>query len=150
MPSKVIYCYLDFITASFFLYYVLYSILIYYHETLFIPFIFLLRISFSEDYILQFQAKVKNLKELNISETKKFRNYDLEGTFTDNYGSIGIFNAITISDVENGKLIRLDSMSENIDSNNEKNFLRGIREKNDVDASIAYNTIIGTTKNLVP
>ena len=61
---------------------------------LFIPFLFLLNSCFAEDYIIEFQAKVKNLIEYNISKTKKFRNYDLEGTFTDSYGNIGIFSAV--------------------------------------------------------
>ncbi len=115
---------------------------------LFIPFLLFLKVSYSENYIIEFQAKVKNLIEYNISKTKKFRNYDLEGTFTDNYGNYGKFNAIIISDVENGKLIRLDSTGENIYANNEKIYFRGIREKSDIDAGIAYNLIIGATKKL--
>ena len=111
-----------------------------------IPIFFLISTCFAKDYIIEFQAKVKNSIDYNISKTKKFKNYDLEGTFTDNYGNIGMFNAVIISDVEKGKLIRLDATSENIYSNNEKVFFRGIREKSDVDAGIAYNTIIGTTK----
>jgi hypothetical protein len=86
---------------------------------LFIHFLFFLSSCFTKDYIIEFQAKVKNLKEFNISKTKKFRNYDLEGTFTDNYGNIGMFDAVIISDVEKGKLIRLDATSENVYSNNE-------------------------------
>ena len=117
---------------------------------LFIPFLFLLSICFAEDYIIEFQAKVKNLKEYNISKTKKFRNYDLEGTFTDNYGNLGILSAVIIADVEKGKLIRLDATSENIYSNNEKIYFRGIREKSDVDACIAYNIIIGTSEKFKP
>jgi hypothetical protein len=107
---------------------------------------FLLNFCFAEDYIIEFQAKVKNLKEFDFSNKKKFRNYDLEGTFTDNYGNIGIFNAVVISDVEAGKLIKLDSTGENIYSNNEKIYFRGVREKSDIDAGIAYNIVIGTTK----
>ena len=113
---------------------------------LFIYFFFLLSICLAEDYIIEFQAKVKNLKEFNFSKIKKFRNYDLEGTFTDNYGNIGIFNAVVISDVEDGKLIKLDSTGENIYSNNEKIYFRGVREKSDVDAGIAYNIVIGATE----
>jgi hypothetical protein len=109
---------------------------------------FLLNFCFAEDYIIEFQAKVKNLKEFDFSNKKKFRNYDLEGTFTDNYGNIGIFNAVVISDVEAGKLIKLDSTGENIYANNEKIYFRGIREKSDIDAGIAYNLIIGATKKL--
>ena len=105
---------------------------------------------FSEDYILEFQAKVKNSIEYNITKTKKFKNYDLEGTFTDSYGNIGTFGAVIIADVDKGRLIRLDSTSENIYSNNERFYLRGIREKSDVDAGIAYNIIIGTTEKFKP
>ncbi len=105
---------------------------------------------FSEDYILEFQAKVKNSIEYNITKTKKFKNYDLEGTFTDSYGNIGTFGAVIIADVEKGRLVRLDSTAENIYSNNERFYLRGIREKSDVDAGIAYNIIIGTTEKLKP
>ena len=111
---------------------------------------FLLNFCFSEDYIIEFQAKVKNLKEFNFSNKEKFRNYDLEGTFTDNYGNIGLFNAVVSSDVKEGKLIKLDTTAENVYSNNEKIYFRGVREKSDVDAGIAYAIIIGTTKRLEP
>ena len=104
----------------------------------------------SEDYIIEFQAKVKNSIEYNISKTKKFKNYDLEGTFTDSYGNIGTFEAVIIADVEKGKLVRLDSTAENIYSNNERFYFRGVREKSDVDAGIAYNIIIGTTEKFKP
>ena len=111
---------------------------------------FLLKFCFSEDYILEFQAKVKNLKEFNFSNKEKFRNYDLEGTFTDSYGNIGLFNAVVSSDVKEGKLIKLDTTAENVYSNNEKIYFRGVREKSDVDAGIAYAVIVGTTKRFQP
>ena len=44
----------------------------------------------------------------------------------------------------------MDSTAENIYSNNEKFYFRGIREKSDIDAGIAYNLIIGTTENFKP
>ena len=100
----------------------------------------------AEDYIIEFQAKVNNLKEFNISKDEQFRSYELVGTFTDNYGNYGKSNVIVISDVKDGKLLRLDATSENIYSNNEKLYMRGIREKSDIDAGIAYNIIIGASK----
>ena len=117
---------------------------------IFISLLLLLKNCFSEDYIIEFQAKVKNSIEYNISNTKKFKNYDLEGTFTDSYGNIGTFEAVIIADVEKGKLVRLDSTAENIYSNNERFYFRGVREKSDVDAGIAYNIIIGTTEKFKP
>ena len=104
----------------------------------------------TEDYILEFQAKVKNLRAFNISNNEQFRSYDLEGTFTDSYGNYGKTTAIIISDIKNGKLVRLDATSENIYSNNEKTYMRGVREKSDIDAGIAYNIVIGASKNLSP
>ena len=104
----------------------------------------------TEDYILEFQAKVKNLRTFNISNSEQFRSYDLEGTFTDNYGNYGKTSVIIISDIKNGKLVRLDATSQNIYSNNEKIYMRSVREKSDVDAGIAYNIVIGASKNLSP
>ena len=107
---------------------------------------FLLNFCFSEDYIIEFQAKVYNLKEFNISKDEQFRSYELVGTFTDNYGNYGKSNIVIVSDVKDGKLLRLDATSENIYSNNEKLYMRSVREKSDIDAGIAYNIIIGASK----
>ena len=104
----------------------------------------------TEDYILEFQAKVKNLRTFNISNSEQFRSYDLEGTFTDNYGNYGKTSVIIISDTKNGKLVRLDATSENIYSNSEKIYMRGVREKSDIDAGIAYNIVIGASKKFTP
>ena len=104
----------------------------------------------TDDYIIEFQAKVKNLRVFEISKSEQFRAYDLEGTFTDNYGNYGKSSVIVISDIRNGKLLRLDATSENIYSNNEKLYLRGVREKSDIDAGIAYNIVIGASKKFIP
>ena len=100
----------------------------------------------ADDYILEFQAKVHNLKEFNISKGEQFRSYELVGTFTDNYGNYGKSNIVIVSDVKDGKLLRLDATGENIYSNNEKLYMRSVREKSDIDAGIAYNIIIGASK----
>ena len=115
-----------------------------------ILFLAVISIAKTEDYILEFQGKVKNLRTFDISNSEQFRSYDLEGTFTDNYCNYGKSSVIIISDIKNGKLVRLDATSENIYSNNEKIYMRGVREKSDIDAGIAYNIVIGASKNLSP
>ena len=66
----------------------------------------------AEDYIIQFQAKVKNLKEFSISKSEKFRSYELEGTFTDNFGNYGKSSALIVSDIINGKILTFDAFLE--------------------------------------
>ena len=41
----------------------------------------------------------------NISKTEKFRSYELIGTFTDEYGNYGKFDAVITSDIKKGKLV---------------------------------------------
>ena len=115
-----------------------------------ILFLTVICIAKTDDYILEFQAKVKNLKVFDISKSEQFRSYDLEGTFTDNYGNYGKSSVIVISDIRDKKILRLDATSENIYSHNEKLYMRGVREKSDVDAGIAYNIVIGASKNFTP
>ena len=115
-----------------------------------ILFLAVIGIAKAEDYILEFQAKVKNLRTFNISNYQQFRSYDLEGTFTDNYGNYGKTSVIIISDIKDGKLVRLDATSENIYSNKQKIYMRSVREKSDIDAGIAYNIVIGASKIFTP
>ena len=104
----------------------------------------------AEDYIIQFQAKVKNLKEFSISKSEKFRSYELEGTFTDNFGNYGKSSALIVSDIINGKILRLEGTNETIYSNNEKIYSKVFREKSDIDAGIADMKIVGATNKLKP
>ena len=78
-----------------------------------------------EDYILEFQAKVKNSIEYNISETKKFKNYDLEGTFTDNLANYGAWDSMVITQIENGKIVTMDFSTMWEYQNSNKVYFRG-------------------------
>ncbi len=116
----------------------------------FFLFLFIFSNAYAENYIIQFQAKVKNLKEFNISESEKFRSYELEGTFTDNYGNYGKIDTILVSDIKKGKVLKLETTSETIFSNNEKLYSKAFRENSEIDAGIAKIKIIGATKKLKP
>ena len=80
----------------------------------------------TEEYILEFQANVKMIREYNISKIEKFRSYQLIGTFTDEYGNYGKFDAIITSDIKNNKLIKLEGTAINIYSNEETLYARAI------------------------
>tara|TARA_E500000331_G_C17153822_1_gene668628 strand:+ start:36 stop:509 length:474 start_codon:yes stop_codon:yes gene_type:complete len=104
----------------------------------------------SEEYISEFQANVKMIKEYNISEIEKFRSYQLIGTFTDEYGNYGKFDAIITSDIKNNKLIKLEGTAINIYSNEETLYARAYRKESDFDAGVANMEIIGASDKFKP
>ena len=104
----------------------------------------------SEEYILEFQANVKMIREYNISEIEKFRSYQLIGTFTDEYGNYGKFDAIITSDIKNNKLIKLEGTAINIYSNEETLYARAYRKESDFDAGVANMEIIGASEKFKP
>ena len=104
----------------------------------------------SEEYISEFQANVKMIREYNISEIEKFRSYELIGTFTDEYGNYGKFDAIITSDIKNNKLIKLEGTAINIYSNEETLYARAYRKESDFDAGVATMEIIGASDKFKP
>ena len=99
----------------------------------------------TEEYILEFQANVKMIREYNISKIEKFRSYQLIGTFTDEYGNYGKFDAVITSDIKDNKLIKLEGTAINIYSNEETLYIRANRKESDFDAGIATMEIIGAS-----
>ena len=104
----------------------------------------------SEEYISEFQANVKMIREYNISEIEKFRSYQLIGTFTDEYGNYGKFDAIITSDIKKNKLIKLEGTAINIYSNEETLYARAYRKESDFDAGVANMEIIGASDKFKP
>ena len=104
----------------------------------------------SEEYISEFQANVKMIREYNISEIEKFRSYQLIGTFTDEYGNYGKFDAIITSDIKDNKLIKLEGTAINIYSNEETLYARAYRKESDFDAGVANMEIIGASDKFKP
>ena len=100
------------------------------------------------DYIFEFQANIKMIKEYTLSETKKFKNYELIGTFTDDYGNYGKFDGVVSSDIEDNKLIKLEGTARITYSNNEKIYIKAYRKESDFDAGVANMKIIGASINL--
>ena len=105
---------------------------------------------FASDYILEFQANVKIIKEFDISEKARFRSYLLQGTFTDEYGNYGKFEGVVISDVKGGKLIKLEGTAKTVYSNGEVLYLKSFRKESDFDAGVANAKIIGSSNKYKP
>ncbi len=105
---------------------------------------------YAEDYILEFQANVKIVKEYNISNTQKFRSYELIGSFTDVYGNYGKFDGFVISDIKENKLLKLEGTAEITYSNEEIIYLKAFRKESDFDAGVANAEFIGATDEFKP
>ena len=103
-----------------------------------------------EEYILEFQANVKIVREYDISNVDKFRSYQLIGTFTDKYGNYGKFDAVITSDIKDNKLIKLEGTAIYIYSNEEKLYIRANRKDSDYDAGVAEMEIIGASDKFKP
>ena len=103
-----------------------------------------------EEYILEFQANVKIVREYDISNVDKFRSYLLIGTFTDEYGNYGKFDAVITSDIKDNKLIKLEGTAIYIYSNEEKLYIRANRKDSDYDAGVAEMEIIGASDKFKP
>ena len=103
----------------------------------------------AEEYILEFQANVEIVKEYKISKVKKFRSYKLIGTFNDEYGNYGKFDAVITSDIKNNKLIKLEGTGKNTYSNEEFLYIRAYRKESDFDAGVANMAIIGASDTFI-
>ena len=101
---------------------------------------------YAEDYIQEIQANVRILKEYNLSESEKFRSYELLGTFTDEYGNYGKFDAIITSDLKKDKLIKLEATGKTIYSNDQILYFKAYRKESDYDAGIAISEIVGASE----
>ena len=104
----------------------------------------------SEDYILEFQAKVKNSIEYNISKTKKFKNYDLEGTFTDNLGNYGVWDNASILTLQNQNVINLQGYGKSTYQNNQVMYTKGFRKRQEQQAGVGKVEVVNASNFLKP
>ena len=61
----------------------------------------------SFDYIIESHGKREIIKSYPISKDKKYLNFILEGTFTDNLGNYGIWDNASIVTLQNNNVINL-------------------------------------------
>ena len=61
----------------------------------------------SFDYIIESHGKREIIKSYPISKDKKYLNFILEGTFTDNLGNYGIWDNASIVTLQNKNVINL-------------------------------------------
>ena len=103
----------------------------------------------SFDYIIQSHAKREIIKSYPISKDKKYLNFILEGTFTDNLGNYGIWDNASILTLQNKNVINLQGYGKSIYQNNEFIYVKGFRNKQEQQAGVGKVEVVNASKSLL-
>ena len=103
----------------------------------------------SEDYFMDNNGKRTIITEHNYSDKSSFRAFKIEGSFTDNLGNYGNWNAFVTTYITDGKIIKLDFSNQFNFQNKNKFYLQGFRQEGtDEGAGVGKAMIVYPDKNL--
>ena len=86
-------------------------------------------VSLGEDYFIDNNGKRTIITEHNYSDESSFRAFKLEGSFTDNLGNYGNWNAFVTTYITDGKVVKLDFSNQFNFQNKNKFYLQGYRKE---------------------
>ena len=86
-------------------------------------------LSWSEDYIIVNNGKRTTITEHNYTNKSSFRAFKIEGSFTDNLGNYGNWDAFVTTYIIGGKVSKLDFSNEFSFQNKSKFYLQGFRQE---------------------
>ena len=104
----------------------------------------------SFDYIIEAHGKREIIKSYPISKDKKYLNFILEGTFTDNLGNYGIWDNASIVTLQNKNVINLQGYGKSTYQNNEIIYVKGFRNKQEQQAGVGKVEVVNASKSLLP
>ena len=106
-------------------------------------------ISLSEDYLIDNNGKRNIVTEHYYNYKSSFRAFKIEGSFTDNIGNYGNWNAFVTTYITNGKVTKLDFSNEFTFQNKKKFYLQGFRQEGtDEGAGVGKAMIVYPDKSL--
>ena len=106
-------------------------------------------VSLSEDYFMDNNGKRTVITEHNYNEKSSFRAFKIEGSFTDNIGNYGNWNAFVTTYITDGKVTKLDFSNEFKFQNKNKFYLQGFRQEGtDEGAGVGKAIIVFPDKSL--
>ena len=85
--------------------------------------------SWSEDYLMDNNGKRTLVTEHNYTNKSSFRAFIIEGTFTDNLGNYGNWDAFVTTYINEGKVTKLDFSNKFTFQNKSKFYLQGFRQE---------------------
>ena len=104
--------------------------------------------SFSKDYLINLQAKVVNNDKHNYSEGNNFNLLKLDGSFTDNLGNYGNWNALASFELNNNKIKQHFFSAEIIFQNESKMYVQGSRNSKEFEQGTGTFTVNAASKEI--
>ena len=102
----------------------------------------------SFDYIIESHGKREIIKSYPISKDKKYLNFILEGTFTDNLGNYGIWDNASIVTLQNKNVVNLQGYGKSTYQNNEFLYVKGFRNRQEQQAGVGKTEVVNASKSL--
>ena len=102
------------------------------------------------NYIIQAHAKREIIKSYPISEDKKYLNFILEGTFTDNLGNYGVWDNASILTLQNQNVINLQGYGKSTYQNNQVMYTKGFRNRQEQQAGVGKVEVVNASNFLKP
>ena len=101
------------------------------------------------DYIMELHGKREIIKSYPLSKDKRYLNFILEGTFTDNLGNYGVWDVSSIVTLQNKNVINLQGYGKSTYQNNEFIYVKGIRNKQEQQAGVGKVEVVNASKSLL-
>ena len=102
------------------------------------------------NYIIQAHGKREVIKSYPISEDKKYLNFILEGTFTDNLGNYGVWDNASILTLQNKNVINLQGYGKSTYQNNQFMYTKGFRNRQEQQAGVGKIEVVNASNFLKP
>ena len=102
----------------------------------------------SKDYLINLQAKVVNNYKHNYSEGNNFNLLKLDGSFTDNLGNYGNWNALASFELNNNKIKQHFFSAEIIFQNESKMYIQGSRNSKEFEQGTGTFTVNAASKEI--
>ena len=102
------------------------------------------------NYIIQAHGKREIIKSYPISEDKKYLNFILEGTFTDNLGNYGVWDNASILTLQNKNVINLQGYGKSTYQNNQFMYTKGFRNRQEQQAGVGKIEVVNASNFLKP
>ena len=102
----------------------------------------------SKEYLINFQAKVVSSESHNYTKDSNFNLIKLDGSFTDNFGNYGNWNALASYEISNNLIKQHFFSAEIIYQNESKMYVQGSRNSKEFEQGTGTFTVNATSKEL--